>query len=150
MKRKVIALCVLLALTVSSLTGCGNTPQNANNTVNQANVAVVTQAVTEATTVPQTTKAITLEDVADSFIGWALDDVSRAFSEAKKANLFSYESDNGKKIIVKNNWSVDSYRIEDNKIVFICTKFRSDGIIDAAVENADGIATAAEIIKMLS
>lgn len=146
MKRKVIALAVTLALAISTMTGCSNGSQTSSEMVNQSTVGAVESVVT---TVPETTKPLTLDDVAQEFIGWALDDVAKAFSEAKKSNLFSYESDNGKKIMVKNNWAVDDYRIEDGKIVFVCTKFRSDGIIDAAAENIDGISAAAEIISRL-
>ena len=89
-------------------------------------------------------------NIGESFIGYALDDVVNTFKKANKANLCSYESDNGKSIIVKNNWSVSDYYISGGKIVFVCTKFRSDGIIEAAAENADGISVALDILEAFS
>lgn len=144
MKRKLMALSLLLILTLTLLVGCGPDSNTSSTTLIQQTNIVTTPTTTA------TTKVVTLDDVAQQFVGFALDDVSRAFSEANKAHLFSYESDNGKTIIVKNNWAVSDYRISDHKIVFICTKFRNDGILEAAAENADGIAAAIEILNGLS
>ena len=158
MKRRI--LCVILALTaVMSVSACAGQPQAtqtyAQQTTQDPIDAYQPPAQTYAqeaqepvqTTAATTTRQDTLDDIGASFIGYPLDDVVRAFKDAKKTNLYTYESDNGKKIIVKNNWSVDSYYISNGKIVFVCTKFRNDGIIDAAMENADGISDAIAILK---
>lgn len=159
MKKRI--LCAILAITaVLSVSACGGQPQAAQapqtyaqtqqDPIDAYQQPAQTYAQTEqepVQTTAATTKQVTLDDIGASFVGYPLDDVVRAFKDAKKTNLFTYESDNGKKIIVKNNWSVDSYYISDGKIVFVCTKYRNDGIIDAALENADGISAAIAILK---
>lgn len=154
-------LCAILAITaVLSVSACGGQPQAAQapqtyaqtqqDPIDAYQQPAQTYAQTEqepVQTTAATTKQVTLDDIGASFVGYPLDDVVRAFKDAKKTNLFTYESDNGKKIIVKNNWSVDSYYISDGKIVFVCTKYRNDGIIDAALENSDGISAAIAILK---
>ena len=40
-------------------------------------------------------------------------------------SLIRYESDNGDKIRMKNNWEVIDQRVEDRKLILTCTKVRS-------------------------
>lgn len=152
MNKKI--LCILLTIiTLISLSSCASEPKVVYVTQpyvqNEQSPAVTTTEATtvETTVATTTTKKVTLDDIGASFIGCALDDVVRAFKDANRSNIYSYESDNGKKIMVKNNWAVNDYYISDGKIIFICTKFRNDGIIDAAAENAEGISAAIEILR---
>ena len=155
MKKCTIMAAIMLAISIMSLSGCAGNQQSANTPAQNAPVAqdngqaAQTEAAVTVATEATTTKPLTIEEVAEQFIGYALDDVAKAFSDAKKSHLFSYESDNGKKIIVKNNWAVSDYRISEGKIVFVCTKFRNDGILEAAAENVEGLAAAADLLKLL-
>lgn len=154
MKIKVISIAILMSVAVLSMSGCKNEPQNSylneySAPVSRAAAPDYEDTMTISSSEPQVVKEVTLDDVAASFVGYALDDVSNAFKESNKANLFSYESDNGKKIMVKNNWAVSDYRIEGEKIVFVCTKFRNDGIVDAVKENSEGLKAAASLLRML-
>lgn len=142
MKKKII--CTILAVTmIMSVSACGGQPQS--NVQNQQTTVQTTEEITEV----ELTYEELLMQLAEFYIGCPLDDVKKEFEDSELAHIFACKSDDGSSIMLDKNWAVTDYYISDDKIVFICTKYRNDGIIDAISENSDKIANAIEIIKAL-
>ena len=75
------------------------------------------------------------DEIKIDLTGLYLDDAIRVLKECGVDSAYiKYEADDGKTIIVKNNWMVLSQEVRDRKIYLVCSKDRNNGIFDSIKE----------------